>query len=189
LRWGFSAIFFDKFLEVILEKPYLVEAPLSIQIEEVSEERLEEFKREFQSLSEIDSDAIGHWMKMQKARGETAETDEAVLNLLVELYRKIDKLEKIITEGEKRLLPLLTETTIGEIGFNHFKLKDDVFVVGNSYYGRINMITYPQRELPIFFKAIDNQLAEITQIHSRDENDWATYFRARERIMIRERKK
>jgi hypothetical protein len=172
-----------------LEKPYLVEAPLSLQIEEVSEERLEDFKREFQSLSEIDSDAIGHWMKMQKARGATAETDEAVLNLLVELYRKIDKLEKIITKGEKRLLPLSTDVRIEKIGFHNFELKEANLVSGKSYYGRINMITYPQRELPIFFKATDSQLAEITEIHNRDENDWATYFRARERIMIRERKK
>jgi hypothetical protein len=176
-------------LEITLEKIYLVDAPLSLTIEEISEERDFEFQREFQSLSEIDSDAIGHWLRIKKAKGETSETDDVVLNLLVELHRKIDKLEKVITEGEKRLLPLSTSTEIEQIGFHHFKLQEEILSTGTAYYGRVNMITYPQRELPIFFKALDSKTAEITTIHERDESDWATYFRARERIMIRERKK
>ncbi len=173
----------------IVGVPYLVKAPLVISFEKISEDREEEFEREFQSLSEVDSDAIGHWLKLQKAKGETGDTDEVVLNLLVELHRKIDKLEKIILKGDKRLLKLDITSRIEEIGFHHFQLEESSFEENAIYYGRVEMVTYPQRELPIFFKAVNTKLAKVNSIHEKDEVDWASYFRARERIMIRERRK
>jgi hypothetical protein len=172
-----------------LERPYLINAPLSIQFETLSNERRDEFEREFQTLSEVDSDAIGHWLKLQRAKGETGDTDEVVINLLVELHRKIDKLEKVILEGEKRFLHLENSSEIEKIGFHHFQLKESFLVKGEIYYGRVDMVTYPQREVALFFRAVDEKLVEIDSIHKKDEEDWASYFRARERIMIRERRK
>ena len=50
------------------------------------------------------------------------------------------------------------------------------------------MPTYPQREIGVFFTAVDGRLAKIERIHDRDEKEWGSYVTARERILIRELK-
>jgi len=78
----------------------LIPAPISLAFSKLSDEKLEEYSREFQQLSDIDEDPISQWLKLAKARGETRDTDDVLLNLLVELHRKIDKLEMEL-KGEK----------------------------------------------------------------------------------------
>ncbi len=169
--------------------PYLVDAPMRFSYELVTNQNLERFQHEFKSLSEAEADPIGYWLKMKKAKGETKDSDEVVLELLVELNRKIDKLEKLIKGEEEKLLDLEINGLIEKINFTQFQLQNGDLTPKALYYGRAELKVYPQREIPIFFKAITNNLAEIEKIHHRDEQDWGSYFRARERVMIRERRK
>jgi hypothetical protein len=74
------------------------------------------------------------------------------------------------------------------VGFHHFQIADQKLDIGKMYYGRIDFKVYPERDIPVFFKAIDENLVEIKKIHVRDETDWGTFFRARERVMIREQR-
>jgi len=172
-----------------MEKPYLVDAPLKITFEIVSEENREMFQKEFNSLSEAEADPIGHWLKIKKAKGETQDSDEVILELLVELNRKIDRLEQIIKGEESKLIPLKNSGVIDSINFTQFQLKNIQLTPDTLYYGRVELKIYPQRDIPIFFKAVSNNLAEIDKMHNRDEQDWGIYFRARERVMIRERRR
>ncbi len=50
------------------------------------------------------------------------------------------------------------------------------------------MPTFPKREMPLFFRAIDKNIAEILLLHEQDEKDWNAYMVARERVMIRQRR-
>lgn len=172
-----------------MEKPYLVSAPLNITYEAINDENREFCQNEFNSLSEVEADPIGHWLKMKRAKGETQDSDEVILELLVELNRKIDRLEKIIKGDEKELKPLKNSGFIDNINFTLFQIKDNDLIPNTLYYGRVELKVYPQRDIPIFFKAVSNNLAEIDKIHNRDERDWGAYFRARERVMIRERRR
>jgi len=172
-----------------MEQHYLVNAPMKLVYNSVSDENREIFDNEFQSLSESEIDPIGYWLKMKRAKGETQDSDEVILEILVELNRKIDKLEQLIKGEKSSLLSLSTEGTIEKINFTHFQIKDNNLIPNQLYYGRAELKVYPQRDMPIFFKAISNNLAEIQKIHHRDEQDWGSYFRARERVMIRERRK
>lgn len=167
------------------ELPRLVPAPISITFSEADLDP-ENFEREFQSLSESDDDPISQWLKLAKARGDTAESDPVLLNLMVELHRKIDALEAFIKNETPKRISLTTEAEIESIGFEHFALKEAALEVGKTYYGRIEMPVHPKRDVGVFFEAQSETLAKFSRIHERDEKEWASYMTARERVQIRE---
>ncbi len=166
-----------------------VPAVLTIYFEEIEPSRSEDFRREYNALSEYEEDAIGQWLKIAKARGETQETDEVLLNLLVELHKKVDVLTDLIRNEEKKLLSLSHTTEILEIGFDHIKIEEAMFSTDKEYYARIKMPVFPKREMAVYLKAIDPYIAQIVLIHQKDQKDWNAYVVAKERIMIREQKR
>lgn len=163
----------------------LVQAPISL-VYSLSTNDEESYEREFQKLNESDDDAISQWLKNAKGRGETSETDPVLLNLIVELHRKIDGLERFIKNEEPIRLSLTDEQDIQSIGFEYFKLKDDALEVGKTYYGRVEMPVHPKRDIPIYFEAIEPSLAKLIKIHERDEKEWGAYLTSRERVLIRQ---
>lgn len=163
----------------------LVPAPIDLAYDPVSVDP-EGFEREYHRLSESDDDPISQWLKRAKAKGETTESDPVLLNLMVELHRKIDNLERLIKNEEPPRVSLHHEAMIESIGFGHFKLKEAALEAGRRYYGRVEMPVHPKRDVGIFFVAEDGRLARIEKIHERDEKEWAAYMTARERVMIRE---
>lgn len=172
-----------------MEDLYFVSAPLNITFEELDDNNKAIFNAEFNALSEVEIDPIGHWLKMKKAKGETEESDAVLLDLIMELHRKIDRLETLIKGENIEIEPLEKIEKIESVGFNHFQLESTSLIKGNIYYGRVSLKSYPQRDIPIFFKALSENIAIFDSIHERDEKDWGIYFRARERVMIREKRR
>ncbi len=170
-----------------MEKIRFVSAPLKIHFSEIGENE-EECKREFDKLVDSDEDSVGQWLKLAKARGETGESDQVLLNLVVDLHRKIDDLTAHIKNEKPNYLNLSYRKEVESIGFEHFKLIDGDLKLDTRYYGRILMPVFPKRQFPFFFKAIDKNVAQIVLMHDADNKDWSTYMSARERIMIREAK-
>ena len=168
-----------------MSEPRLVPAPISIEFSQVDVDK-EAYEREYQQLSESDDDPISQWLKLAKARGETAESDPVLLKLIVELHRKIDALEMFLKNETPKRISLTCEAEIESIGFEHFKLKEPLLEERQTYYGRIDMPVHPRRDIGIFFQALSSTLAQITKMHERDEKEWAAYMTARERILIRE---
>ena len=165
----------------------LVSAPLSIEFSEATLED-EHFEREYQHLSGVDDDPIGQWLKLAKAKGDTQETDKVLLQIMVEMHRKIDALEKLIKNEVTKRTSLNTQAAINSIGFDTFELDKNLFDEGKVYYARISMPVYPQRDVAIFVDAIAPNRGKIKRIHDRDQVEWNSYVTARERIMIREMK-
>ncbi|PHR55488.1 MAG: hypothetical protein COA44_10560 [Arcobacter sp.] len=168
-----------------MSTPRLVKAPISL-VYDVANAELHE--REYHTLSEADDDAIGQWLKLAKAKGETSESDPVALKLLIELHRKIDNLERLIKNEKSPRIGLSSSAKIKSIGFGYFQLENEDLDKDERYYGRITMPTYPQREIGVFFKAVSTDLAKLEKIHDRDEKEWGAYVTARERVMIRELK-
>lgn len=162
----------------------LIPAPISLSYSKVSQ-NAEAFDKEYHKLSGLEEDPISQWLKLAKARGETTETDDVLLNLIVELHRKIDNLERIIKNEKPKRVPLSNKSEIKSIGYEHFKLESPELEAGQNYYARVAMPVHPKRDIAIYFKALDNSLAEITKIDERDAKDWSAYLTARERILIR----
>lgn len=165
----------------------LVPAPIHLHFAPAAKD-IEAYKREYHQLSEADEDPISQWLKRAKAKGETSESDPVLLNLMVELHRKIDNLERLIKNEEPPRLKLEREGMIESIGFQHFKLKAAALQPNRRYYGRIEMPVHPKRDVGVFFIAENERLGRIEKIHERDEKEWAAYLTARERVMIREMK-
>jgi hypothetical protein len=170
-----------------MSTPRLVPARLDLQFSVSSLDR-ESFEKEYNQLSESDDDPIGRWIKMAKARGETAETDPVLLQLLVELHHKIDALELIIKDEVPKRIPLAINTNMNGIGFEHFSLREPLLKEGREYYARVDMPVHPKRDIGLFFIAQSKTLAKISRIHERDEKEWSAYMTARERVLIREAK-
>jgi len=163
----------------------LVKAPISLVFSEANTDA-EAYLREYQQFSDSDDDPINQWLKLARAKGETSDTDPVLLNLIVELHRKIDSLERFLKNEEPKRLSLTYEVAIESIGFEYFKLNESVLESGVEYYGRVEMPVHPKRDVAIFFIAEDSSLAKITKIHERDEREWGAYLTARERVLIRE---
>ena len=89
----------------------VIRANLDIEFQKVGEKE-EIFKREFDKLSEVDDDSIGHWLKLAKARGETRESDQVLLTLITELHRKVDELTKLMKNEVPKKEKLGVKTNI-----------------------------------------------------------------------------
>lgn len=163
-----------------------VATSLTIHLELMDGSSDELFKKEYRVLSDFEEDAVGQWLKLAKARGETSESDDVLLKLMVELHKKIDVLTALVKKEERQFLKLAIDSKIFEIGFDHIRLEDQVFEKDREYYCRIQMPVFPKREMPVFAKALDGNTAQIILMHETDQKDWNAYVTARERIMIRE---
>ena len=161
-----------------------INAPLKIDFD--VENSSKEFKHEYDTLSSVDDDSIGEWLRLAKARGNTEESDQVLLTLVVELHRKIDEMNAFMRGQKQEFLALTCRGNIEAVSYEHFQLKDDVFENKTEYYGRIEMPFFPKRQMPVYFKAISKNEAKIVLLHERDEKDWNAYVVARERVMIRE---
>jgi len=170
-----------------MSEPRLVSAPISLYFSEATLDK-EAYEREYQQLSESDEDPISQWLKLAKAKGDTRDTDPVLLQLVVELHRKIDTLEMFLKDETPKRISLTSSAKIASVGFEHFKLNDALLESGTVYYGRIEMPVYPKRDVGVFFEALDDKLVKIIKMHERDEKEWSAYMTARERVLIRERK-
>ena len=126
----------------------LFKAPLSMVYERDSSGD-EKFLREFNSILPGDEDALGAWLKRAKSRGETKESDQVLLTLVIELHRTIDALSDYIKNEHKQYLPLKESADIDEIGFTHIKISEDKFKKDEIYYARIAMPIFPKRNLSL----------------------------------------
>lgn len=165
----------------------LVNAPLLLAFSKENQNR-DAFRFEYEKLSQMDDDPISQWVRVAKARGETKDTDPILLNLIMELHRKIDMLEKLIKNEEPKYLELEKSVLIDKIGHGVLTILEPIFEKEETYYGRIDLPTFPKRVVPLYFVALDNKSAEIKIMHERDIRDWDAYIAARERALIREKK-
>lgn len=168
-----------------MNEVHLVEAILEIEFD-AAQANASEFEREYEVLGE--DDAIGQWLRAAKAKGETSESDPVVLHLIVELYRKLDRLEQIMTNSMPSHCALKHKGTIGRIGFEHFEISEPLLTEGERYYGRIVLPLQNRRVVPLYFEALSTTLAKMTQIHPSDEKEWDSYMMSRERKKIRKLK-
>lgn len=165
----------------------IISAPLKIDFGKVeANESL--FKAEFDRLSENNDDPISAWIRNIRSRGRVVDENEPILQLLIELHRKIDSLSAQINNESKDYLTLESTAVLESIGHNVLIFSDDLLDAGAKYYARLDIAVFPVRKIPLFFNALDSKNAEICLMHGRDEVDFDSYIAARERSIIRENK-
>ena len=166
------------------EKSRLINTALQIQYQK-AHANAEEFAIEFNKLTQSDEDPIGEWLRLMRAKkGNLDSENTIILELLVEIYRKIEILENKIQGETKSYIPLSNKDIITTIGHNCFALKDSKLQENTLYYGRVELPTFPTRIIPIYF-IFHTNLAIIEKIHGRDETEWDSYVASKERALIR----
>ena len=133
------------------EKSRLINTALQIQYQK-AHDNAEEFAIEFNKLTQSDEDPIGEWLRLMRAKkGNLDSENTIILELLVEIYRKIEILENKIQGETKSYIPLSNKDIITTIGHNCFALKDSKLQENTLYYGRVELPTFPTRIIPIYF--------------------------------------
>lgn len=165
----------------------LVNAPMNMVFGKANADK-DAYLKEYHELNKNDDDSTVLWLKLARAKGETADTDPILLNLILDLHKKIDILERFLKNEEPKWLSLPKKVSIESIGFEHFMLSEDILEEGVEYYGRVELPLHPKRDVAMFFVAVDKSLAKIIKIHDRDEREWSGYLTARERALIRQAK-
>lgn len=166
---------------------YFIDTILSSNYENITIDNDKLFKDDFHSLSEYNEDYIGEWVRLARAKREVDEGDELVLKLLVELHKKIDKLEASIKNKEKKSLILKGCCNVTSIHYEYIKV-DIALTIEQKYYFKVIMPVFPKREIPMFLEAINEDTLKISLMHNKDTNDWDSYVASRQRANIREQK-
>ncbi len=170
-----------------MENIRLVKASLKI-VFEMGDSENSQFIKEYYSLIQLNDDSLGAWLRSSKIRKEAEESNQVLLTLLIELHRKVDNLTHAMKSDEPLAMPLAYKENLVAIGHGYFQFENEILEVGQNYYGRIDVPTFPKREMPLFFEAISTNTAKITLMHEDDEKDWSAYMMACERVMIRQMK-
>jgi hypothetical protein len=151
-------------------------------IDDINEQ---DINNEFESLSENNQDPLTSWIKLAKAKGNI-ENNDILLNLVVELHRKLDKIENLIEKKTPTYINLKQTAKIIGIGHNYFQL--DTTIKEENMYARIDMPVFPKRFIPIMFSHVQDNIYKIDLMHNRDTLDYDSYIATRERSLIREKR-
>ncbi len=171
----------------MMDNVRLVKASLNVAFEEGTPE-IEEFQKEFNSLLSLHDDPLSIWLKSEKIRKESEDTDKVLLTLIAELHRKIDALSVKMTQPGPIHIPLAHSGLIEFVGHGYLMFDKERLRAGERYYARIDMPTFPRRYLPLFFEARCEKMGKIVLMHEDDKRDWSAYMAACERAMIRQMK-
>ena len=170
-----------------MENIRFVTAFLKIAFEPSSVENTT-FIQEYYALLQINDDPLGLWLKSSKIRKEAEASDQVILTLLIDLHRKIDALTHLSTSDKPLYLPLKSDGMLKAIGHGYIEFDSNLLNPNEQYYARIDMPTFPRRQIPLFFEAQSESVGKIVLMHEDDENDWNAYMVACERVMIRQMK-
>ena len=146
----------------------------------------DDFKDEFDLLSQDNNDPIGMWLKNMRAKGRIIDDSEPLFQLIVELHRKVDLLSESLNNQSREYVPLEKNAILDSIGHNLIIFKDEVLKPSSKYYGRLDIAVFPKRFMPFYFIANDESSARIYLMHERDIVDYDNYIVSRERVLIRE---
>ena len=166
-----------------------VSVSLELFYEEVFESNKKMLHDEYNKLSEYGNSDIEDWLKKAKAKGLTDDSDKVVINLLVELHKKVDRLEGILKNSEEVNIPLQHSSKVVGINFDYIKTDGLDFLKDKNYYARVVMPTFPKREIPLFLVGVSSNIAKINLISQKNLEDWNSFIMTKERELIREMKR
>ncbi|ANV98674.1 hypothetical protein BBW65_07635 [Helicobacter enhydrae] len=163
----------------------IVESALKVdvrQVEKIGGETYEEYIQ----LNRVQESGIERWLK--HAKGRDYDGDELMLDLLVEMFKKIEKLEKMLAQTQDNLLTLHQQITTSHIGHGVLCFQESVLKKGGIYYGRLFLPFFPEKIMPCYLQAHSAQIAKIIKMGDSNTRQYDTYVVECERIGIRARR-
>ncbi|MCE3039151.1 hypothetical protein [Helicobacter anatolicus] len=157
----------------------VVESVIAVEFSLERKEFLEEYFRIGAAYEDVNP-----WGNKLKDRGE----DTLVLEILVELYKKISRLEHRMIRQELDLVALESKSNILALGHGVLFLEDEILEVGSIYYLRFVLPSFSDRIIAIFAKALSANILQITKMQARDIQDFDSYIANTEMATIRVQK-
>ena len=162
----------------------IVPCELEVAFSEVSVDNEEILRKEYIALSQHRYGSIAQWLNKNKSKNRTEDTDEVLLELLIELYQKVENIEQMLLHKEARYIPLEYEGLANFVWHNVMCMPLDAFNEGQRYYLRIFLPIFPQRYVGIFARSVATRIVVFEQIHHNDLSDFDSFVAQMERLMI-----
>lgn len=150
---------------------------LELEFEE-STERYEEFLQEYVSSNNYVN--LSKWKKLA-SRVEFSEGEQLIFDLLMDLKQELYLIKNDINKT-KLFVNLKYKSFVIGVNFTHIQFKDRCLMQDEDYYARFNL---NGQKISIFFKALNENEAEITQIKAEDELVYDNFVANMQRAMIK----
>lgn len=161
---------------------------LKLAYEYVEEQKSHLYEEEFFSLAAFSETPMLKWIKTMHSKSALSEENMIIVEILTEMYKKLDKLERILTHQDQNLLPLSHEARLGFVGHDALCLDERQSfgeIVGQGMiYARVFVPLFPERIVGIFAKVLHPQIAKIEHIHIKNRTYFDTFVADCERSMI-----
>ena len=167
----------------------IVPCELEVAFSKLDEANQATFNKEFVTLAQHRYGSIAQWLNKLKSKKATEDTDEVLLELLVELYQKVENIEQILLNKTTQYIPLAFEGIAHFVGHNVLCMPSNVFEEGEEYYLRIFLPIFPQRYIGIFASAIHKQIVKFERIHHKDTGHFDSFVVQMERLAILDSKR
>lgn len=157
---------------------------LDIQAQEVQEIG-GKFLQEYIALNQIEESGIEKWLKLSK--GRDYDGDEVMLELLVEVYKKLERLEQKLCIKENSYLPLELSLKTHSIGHGVLCFEEEL-KEGAVYYARCELPVFPSKIIPLFFEMSTPHIGKIVKIGQSHNHSYDAYVVECERMEIRSKR-
>ncbi|MCE3047561.1 hypothetical protein [Helicobacter kayseriensis] len=162
----------------------IVRSALEIKMKEVEEiggESLEEFHH----LNQKEEMGIDRWLRL--AKGREYDGDEVMLELLLEIYKKLEHIQQQISPTPTSLLHLEQSSLTCYIGHEFLCLKEKM-QEGKMYYARVDLPSFPNKLIPFYLKMLTPNIARIIKMGEMHTRSYDSYIVECERLEIRSKK-
>lgn len=159
----------------------IVESKIGLSILEVSEIGGDSLK-EFNQLNQKEEAGIDKWLKL--AKGREYDGDEVILELVAEVYKKLERIEEHLFAHRSNLLPLTQNVQTCCIGHEALCF-DQALCEGKIYYARMDLPVFPNKLIPFYFKMLTPHIAQIVKMGDLHTRSYDSYVVECERIGIR----
>lgn len=150
---------------------------LELEFEE-STERYEEFLQEYVSSNNYVN--LSKWKKLA-SRVEFSDGEQLIFDLLMDLKQELYLIKNDINKT-KLFVNLKYKSFVIGVNFTHIQFKDRCLMQDEDYYARFNL---NGQKISIFFKALNENEAKITQIKAEDELVYDNFVANMQRAMIK----
>lgn len=150
---------------------------LELEFEE-STERYEEFLQEYVSSNNYVN--LSKWKKLA-SRVEFSEGEQLIFDLLMDLKQELYLIKNDINKT-KLFVNLKYKSFVIGVNFTHIQFKDRCLMQDEDYYARFNL---NGQKISIFFKALNENEAKITQIKAEDGLVYDNFVANMQRAMIK----
>lgn len=162
----------------------IVRCVINVGIKEVQEIDGESLF-EFSQLNQLEESGVEKWLKLAKNKDD--EGDEVLLELLLEVYKKLEKIEKKLFFDNDGMLKLSETIQTHHIGHGILCFQK-ALKSGGIYYGRIDLPIFPSKLVPFYMEMLTPNIAKIIRMGATHTKSYDSYVAECERIEIREKK-